>query len=142
MATLNPYLNYPGTAEEAFTHYKKVFGGEYNIVRYKDTPENGETASADAEKAMHIALPVGKSNVLMATDLSCKRMGDYKPGNDFYLSVFADSEEEADRLFNGLAEGGTITMPMEKTFWNAYFGMLKDKWGIHWMVNHDYNQAP
>lgn len=140
MVTLNPYLNYPGTAEEAFTHYKKVFGGEYNIVRFKDAPSEDATTEADLQKAMHIALPIGKGNVLMATDVVGKRVASFQPGNEHYLSLFVDSDEEADKIFAGLSEGGSVQLPMSKQFWNAYFGMLTDKWGVRWMVNHDYNQ--
>lgn len=140
MVTLNPYLNYPGNAEEAFTHYKKVFGGEYNIVRFKDAPSEETVTGAEKEKAMHIALPIGKGNVLMATDLVGKRMEKFNPGNDHYLSLFVDSDAEADKIFAGLSEGGSVQLPMSKQFWGAYFGMLTDKWGVRWMINHDYNQ--
>jgi PhnB protein len=143
MATLNPYLNFKGNTEEAFTFYKSVFGGEFiALQRYKDTPEADKVADADKEKIMHIALPIGKGNILMATD-ALESMGrPYSTGSNFYLSLTADSEEEATKIFTGLSAGGVVTMPLQKTFWGAYFGMWNDKFGIQWMVNYDYNQHP
>jgi len=141
MATLNPYLNFNGNAEEAFKFYKSVFGGEFSsIQRFKDTPEAGKVGPKEQDKLMHVALPIGKGNVLMASDV-LESMG-YKssPGTNFYISVSADSEQEAARIFNGLSASGTIHMPLQKTFWNAYFGMLKDKFDVRWMVSFDYNQ--
>lgn len=142
MATINSYLNFPGNAEDAFSFYKSVFGGEFAMVqRYKDTPEAGQVPEEDKNKIMHIALPIGQGNVLMATD-ALESMGrPFTQGNNFYLSIGAQSEEEAETLFNGLAEGGTVTMALAKTFWGAYFGMLNDKFGIQWMVNYDYIRA-
>jgi len=88
MVTLNPYLNFPGNAEEAFNFYKSVFGGEFTAVqRFKDTPEADKVPPADADKIMHIALPIGKGNILMATD-AVESMGQkLTPGNNFYLSI-------------------------------------------------------
>jgi PhnB protein len=139
IAKINSYLNFNGNTEEAFSFYKSVFAGEFAILlRYKDTPEAGKVTQGDLEKIMHIALPIGHDNVLMATD-ALESMG--RPltvGNNFYLSLATESEDEATRLFNGLSAGGTITMPLSKTFWGAYFGMLTDRFGIQWMVNYDY----
>ena len=141
MATLNPYLNFPGNAEEAFNFYQSVFGGEFAAVqRFKDTPEADKASPEDANKIMHISLPIGKGNILMATD-AIESMGHkLTTGNNFHLSIAADSEEEADKVFNGLSAGGQVTVPLQKMFWNAYFGMFNDKFGVQWMVNHDYNQ--
>jgi PhnB protein len=145
MATINPYLNFRGNAEEAFNFYKSVFGGEFAaVMRFKDISQaegcDGQQVSeADKEKIMHIALPVGNGNVLMATD-ALESMGQtLTEGNNFSLSVSADSKEEADTLFNGLAEGGKAEMPLADAFWGSYFGMLQDKFGIRWMVSYDYN---
>jgi len=136
--TINPYLNFQGNTEEAFNFYKSVFGGEFAmIIRFKDTPEAGRVAADEADKLMHIALPIGKNMVLMATD-ALESMGHkVTAGNNFHLSVHADSDEEASRYFNALAEGGKVTIPLAKMFWGAFFGMLTDKFGIQWMVNHD-----
>jgi PhnB protein len=143
MATLNPYLNFNGNTEAAFTFYKSVFGGEYAMVqRFKDTPEAGKIPAKDQDKIMHIALPIGKGNILMATD-ALESMGQkLKPGNNFHLSFSADSEAETERLFNALSAGGVVMVPLSKQFWGAYFGMCIDKFGVQWMVSFDENQLP
>ena len=140
MKTVNPYLNFPGNAEEAFNFYKSVFGGEFAMVqRFKDTPEADRVPEDLKEKLMHIALPIGKGNVLMATD-ALESMGHkVTAGTNFHLSISADSEEEANKLFAGLSAGGIVTVPLAKMFWGAYFGMCTDKFGIQWMVSHDPN---
>ncbi|WP_025144207.1 VOC family protein [Pedobacter jeongneungensis] len=138
MATLNTYLNFNGNTEEAFNFYKSVFGGEFLVVqRYKDSPGCDGMPASDQEKLMHIALPIG-GNILMGTDIT-NPMPAATFGTGISLSVDATSEEEAKRLFDSLSAGGTITMALEKTFWNALFGMATDKFGIQWMVNYDYN---
>jgi PhnB protein len=140
MATLNPYLNFPGNAEEAFNFYKSIFGGDFSggIFRFKDTPEGEKLSESDREKVMHIALPVGNGNVLMATD-AIESMGHkVTPGTNFHLSLEMESKEETEKIFNGLSAGGNVTMPLADTFWGAYFGMLTDKFGIQWMVNYTY----
>lgn len=137
MVTINPYLNFSGNTEEAFNFYKSVFGGEFLMLqRFKDTPETGEMSEAEKEKLMHISLPIGKGNTLMATD-ALESMGHkVTAGNNFHLSVETESKEEADRIFKSLSEGGKVTMPQENTFWGSYFGMLTDKYGIQWMVSY------
>ena len=139
--TINPYLNFPGNTEEAFNFYKSVLGGEFPFLqRFKDTPEADKISPEDANKIMHVSLPVGNGNMIMATD-ALESMGQkLTPGNNFYLCISADSKEEADKLFNGLSQGGQLTMPMADMFWGAYFGMFTDKFGIQWMVSYDKNQ--
>lgn len=141
MATLNPYLNFNGNTEEAFNFYKSVFGREFiALQRFKDTPMADKIASADQDKIMHVALPIGQGNILMATD-ALESMGQkLTVGNNISLSLEADSEAEADKLFGALGAGGQVTMPLEKAFWGAYFGMVTDKFGIQWMVNYTYPQ--
>lgn len=141
MPTPNPYLNFAGNTEEAFNFYKLVFGGEFVMLqRFKDTPEAANVNDSDKDKIMHVALPIGKGNTLMATD-ALESMGrKLTPGNNFCLSVEVDSKEEAGKIFNGLASGGKVTMPLADAFWGAYFGMVTDKFGIQWMVNHTYKQ--
>lgn len=141
MATINPYLNFNGNTEEAFNFYKSVFGGEFMaLMRWKDAPEPDKIPPSDREKIMHVSLPIGQGNVLMATD-ACESMGQtLTVGNNFYVCIAAESKEEAERLFNGLSEGGKTQMPLQDTFWGAYFGMLTDKFGIQWMVSYDYNR--
>jgi PhnB protein len=141
MATINPYLNFKGNTEEAFNFYKSVFGGEFaTLQRFKDTPEADKIPASEREKIMHVALPIGKGNMLMATD-ALESMGQkLVAGNNFYIAIGPESKEEADRLFKGLSSGGQITMPLQDAFWGAYFGMLTDKFGIQWMVNYASNQ--
>ncbi len=141
MAILNPYLNFPGNTEEVFNFYKSVFGGEFlTLLRFKDTPEAGKVSKSDGEKIMHISLPVGKGNILMGSD-ALESMGQkLTEGNNFYLSLEADSREEAEKYFNGLSRGGKVSMPQQDTFWGAFFGMLIDKYGVRWMVNYTYPQ--
>ncbi|KQM78651.1 glyoxalase [Pedobacter sp. Leaf216] len=137
MATVNTYLNFNGNTEEAFNFYKSVFGGEFAVVqRYKDSPGCEGMPIGDQEKLMHIALPIG-GNILMGTDIT-DPMPAATFGTGISLSVDAQSEEEAKRLFDGLSAGGKVTMALEKTFWGALFGMATDKFGIQWMVNYDY----
>lgn len=136
MKSINPYLNFPGNTEEAFNFYKKVFGGDFagGIFRFKDTPDSDKLNEADRQKVMHVALPLGSTNMLMATD-ALESMG-FKVtfGNNIYIAIHSDSREEADKLFNGLSEGGKVEMPMADQFWGDYFGSLADKFGVRWMV--------
>lgn len=141
MAAINPYLNFNGNAEEAFIFYKKVFGGEFlSVQRIKDTPMASQFPVAELDRIMHISLPIGKGNTLMASDILESMGHKLTVGNNFHVSVSTDSEAETTRLFNGLSESGKVTMPLEKTFWGSFFGMLTDKFGIHWMVSYDYSQ--
>ena len=138
MALINPSINFNGNAEEAFNFYKSVFGGEFAmIVRLKDmeSPEN-PIAENDANKIMHIALPIGQ-NVLMGNDVP-EFMGRVSENeNRSKISISAESREEADHLFNGLSVGGSIEVPMDDSPWGSYFGMFRDKYGIEWMVDFD-----
>ena len=143
MAQINPYINFNGNAEEAFNFYKSVFGGEFaQITRFKDmsSPENS-IAEHEANKIMHIALPIGK-NVLMANDVPEILGKVNEMENRSKIAVSAESKEEADRLFNGLSAGGTIEMPIQDSPWGSYFGMFRDKYGIEWYVDFDekYNE--
>ncbi len=141
MPTLNPYLNFLGNTEEAFRFYQSVFGGKLDIRRFKDMPETSNVPDKEKELVMHAALPIGKSNVLMATDALDSMGQKVNAGNNFYISVNTDSKAEADKIFRGLSDGAKIEMEMGDTFWGAYFGMLKDKFGIQWMVSYDRPQS-
>lgn len=141
MASINPYLNFLGTTEEAFNFYKSVFGGEFAVIqRFKDTAHGDQMSAEDKEKIMHVALPIGNGNVLMGTDVLPALGQKLTAGDNFSISINADSEAEADRLFAALSPGANVVMPLEKSFWGAYFGMLTDQFGIQWMVNFDYNE--
>ena len=136
MPSINPYLNFAGNTEEAFKFYQSVFGGELSIMRFSDTPAGANVPPTVKDKVMHASLPIGKDNILMATD-ACEEMGfNLKQGNNYYVCISPDSREEADKLFNNLAEGGKIKMPLADMFWGAYYGDLTDKFGIQWMVNY------
>jgi PhnB protein len=138
MALINPYINFNGNAEEAFNFYKSVFGGEFaTIMRFKDiSSDDNPIAEHEANKIMHIALPIG-NNILMANDVpeSLGRVSENE--NRSKISVSAETREEADRIFKGLAVGGTIECPIGDSPWGSYFGMFRDKYGIEWMVDYD-----
>jgi PhnB protein len=141
MAQVNPYINFNGNCEEAFNFYKSVFGGEFPYVgKFKDMPagEGEMSAGTDPEKIMHISLPISKETILMGSDVGGEWATHSVVGNNIQLSINAETEEEGNKIFNALAEGGRVNMPLEKTFWGALFGMLTDKFGINWMVNYDY----
>lgn len=139
MAAINPYLTFNGNCEEAFNFYKSVFGGEFPYIgRFKEMPAQYNVPAEQGEKIMHVSLPIGNGTVLMGSDNS-KEYGEATIfGNNFSISLDADSEEEAKNLFEKLSASGKVSMPLEKTFWGALFGMLVDKFGIQWMVNFDY----
>lgn len=138
MVTINPYLNFSGDAEKAMTFYKSIFGGEFNMIqKFKDMPGGGKISEDDQRKIMHVSLPIGNSNHLLASDI-LESMGEtLKMGTNFTLTAITESEKEADKIFNALAKGGQITMAMNKAFWGAYVGMLTDKFGIQWMISFD-----
>lgn len=140
MATLNIYLTFNGNCREAFDFYKSVFGGEYLYIgNFGEMPpvEGKETSEKDNNKIMHVSLPISKETTLMGSDTREAVVPYFNAGNNFSISINAESKEEAERLFNGLSAGGQVTMPMGDTFWGAYFGMFTDKFGINWMVNYD-----
>jgi len=139
MPTTNVYLNFDGNCEEAFNFYKSVFGIEFShISRLSDMPGNDDQQLPDSAKnqIMHVALNIG-SSLLMGSDCGPEWSPNYQQGNNFSISVSADSKDEADQLFASLSEGAKITMPLENTFWGDYFGMLTDRFGVNWMVGYN-----
>jgi PhnB protein len=136
MANINPWINFNGNAEVAFTFYKSVFGGEFTkVIRFKDlaSPEFS-VAEKEQNKLMLITLPIGKNNVLMANDVP-EIMGRVNENeNRSKISITTESKEEADKLFNGLSAGGTIEGAMGDGPWGSYFGMFRDKYGIEWII--------
>lgn len=136
--TVNPYLTFKGNCEQAFNFYKSVFGGDFGFIgRYKDTPTTDRQtfATENDESIMHISLRISDETTLMGCDSSEAYGQETLFGNNISLNVNTDSKSKADQLFAGLSAGGQIKMPMNDTFWGAYFGMLTDKFGIHWIVN-------
>ncbi|SKB34880.1 VOC family protein [Daejeonella lutea] len=139
MRAINPWINFNGNAEEAFTFYKSVFGGEFaKVVRFKDLASADFPVPAnEANKMMHIALPIGKHNVLIANDVP-EFMGRVnEQENRSKIVVAAESREEADKIFNGLSAGGEVEGPIGESPWGTYAGMFRDKYGIEWIVEFD-----
>ena len=137
MALINPHINFNGNAEEAFTFYKSVFGGEFaKVICFKDlaSPEF-RVAEKEENKIMHIALPIG-SNMLMANDVPEILGITNENENRSKIAISAESKEEADRLFNGLSAGGQIEGPIGDSPWGSYFGCFRDKYGIEWLVDY------
>jgi len=141
MALINPHINFNGNAEEAFTFYKSVFGGEFaKIIRFKDLASAGiPVAENEENKIMHIALPIGKSNRLMANDVPEAMGRTNENENRSKIFINTESKEEADKLFNGLSVGGQIEGPIGDSPWGSYFGCFRDKYGIEWIVEFDPN---
>ena len=140
MAIINPHISFNGNTEEAFNFYRSVFGGEFlQIVRFKEmSSDDFKPSEGEANKIMHIALPIGR-NILMANDVPTSMGVVNENENRSKISITAESREEADKLFNGLSEGGKIEVPISDSPWGSYFGMFRDKYGIEWMVDFDSN---
>jgi PhnB protein len=138
MAQINPHINFNGNAEEAFRFYQSVFGGEFaRVMRFKDLagPEF-PVAAHEAEKLMHIALPIG-STFLMGNDVPEVLGRTNENENRSKIAVSAQSKAEAEHLFTGLSAGGQVEMPLEESPWGTYFAMFRDKYGIEWMIDFD-----
>ncbi|MCF8240561.1 MAG: VOC family protein [Melioribacteraceae bacterium] len=140
MKSVNPYLNFQGNTEEAFNFYKKVFGGEFpgGIIRFNSAKMGEKLSEEEQQKVMHVGLPMGNQNYLMATDALESLEQKVKFGNNFYIAIDAESKDEADMLFEGLSDGGKVEMPMADQFWGDYFGSLTDQFGVQWMVIYSH----
>ncbi|WP_143306004.1 VOC family protein [Chitinophaga vietnamensis] len=139
MAAVNPYLTFGGSCEEAFGLYKSVFGGDFlTLSRFSEMPAE-HYGPGEENLVMHVALPIGNNTILMGSD-SPSTFGPLNVGNNYSVAVSPDTKDQADQIFNGLADGGKVTMPISDAPWGAYFGMLTDKFGVNWMVNFDYNK--
>lgn len=139
MASIHPYIHFNGNAEEAFTFYKSVVGSNFtSIVRFKEMNfEGAPNWGKEANKIMHIALPIGKHSMLMGSDTP-EQLGKHNERETrSKILISPESKEEADKLFRGLSEGGEIEMPMDDSPWGSYFGMFRDKFGIEWMIDFD-----
>jgi PhnB protein len=136
MPAINPYLHFNGVAEDAFNFYKSVFGGEFSaVMRFKDMPSENLTEK-DANKIMHMSLPITGGDILMGSDVP-EHMGQTTNGGNFHICINPDSEEQATQLFNGLSAGGKVEVPLNKMPWNALFAMFADKFGVEWMINYE-----
>ena len=140
--TINPWINFNGNAEEAFTFYKSVFGGEFTkIIRLKDLagPEF-PVEEKDANKIMQIILPISDANILVGNDVP-EFMGKVNENeNRSKILVATDSKEEAEKIFNGLSTGGQVEAPFGDSPWGTYFGMFRDTYGIEWIIEFDPNR--
>ena len=136
MATINPWINFNGNAQEAFTFYKSVFGGEFSkMVRFKDiASDEFQVEEKEENKIMYIALPIGATTMLIANDVPevLRRVNERE--NRSKILVSTESKEEADRLFDGLSDGGEVEEPMGDSPWDSYAGMFRDKYGIEWII--------
>ena len=141
MANVSTYLNFPRNTEEAFNFYKKVFGTEFQgqgIMRMGDAPPQEGYPPLDPKDknlVMHVSLPTIGGHVLMGTDAPESMGFKVNVGNNVYINLEPDTRKETEKLFNALAAGGTVSMPLSDQFWGAYFGSLTDKFGIQWMFN-------
>ena len=128
---VQPYLFFDGRCDEAIAFYQKTLGAEVGmLMRWKDSPDKSMCTPGNADKVMHSSLKIGDTSV-MASDGRNTGNPDFK---GFALSLNAKSEADADRMFNALADGGQVAMPLSKTFFSPRFGMVADKFGVHWMV--------
>lgn len=137
MKAFEVYLTFNGNCEKAFNYYKDVFGGEFVMMsRMGEMPEDAgfEVAEDEKDLVMHVTLKTRDGLVLMGSDTSGSYKEYFNEGNNYAISISAESEEEADTLFAALSDGGKVNMPMEHTFWESYFGMVTDQFGIHWMI--------
>ncbi len=140
MKTINPWINFNGNAEKAFTFYKSVFGGEFaKIVRFKDLASHEfKVAEKEENKIMQIALPIGTGTLLIANDVPeiLGRVNERE--NRSKLLINTESKEEADRLFTGLSAGGIVEGPMGDGPYGSYMGMFRDKYGIEWIIEFSH----
>jgi PhnB protein len=128
---VQPYLDFNGRCDEALEFYKKAVGAEVAmLMRWKDSPDKSMCTAENADKVMHSQFQIGDSTI-MASDRRCSGKPNF---HGIALTISAKTEAEADKLFNGLAEGGQVTMPLAKTFFSPKFGMVADKFGVGWMV--------
>lgn len=139
MLSINPYLSFPGTTEEAFNFYKEIFGNEFlSFQRFSDMPDVENLPEFVRPKIMHVSLPITENAIIMGADAVEGFGPSLVVGNNFSLNISCESEDEAIRIFGLLAEGGNVIMNLEKAFWGALFGMLTDKFGIGWMISYQF----
>jgi PhnB protein len=140
MARVSTYLNFPRSTEEAVLFYRSVFRSEFAapIARFRDIPSHpAQPALADADKdlVMHVELPILGGHVLMGTDAPESMGFSVASGSNMYINLEPDTRAATDELFEALADGGKVEMPLQEMFWGGYFGSIIDKFGIRWMFN-------
>lgn len=131
-----PYLNFPGTCEEAFNFYKVVFGGEMEMHRFKDMPPEMQVPPGYGEKLMHVSLNVNGKPLLMGSDAPEGFGPTFNAGNNVHLSLDPVDDAQARKWYDALREGGEVMMELQPTFWAKLFAMFRDKYGIHWMISY------
>lgn len=139
MARVNTYLNFQGQTEEAFTSYATTFGTEITMLsRYRDMPAAGpgELPADELDQVMHAELPILAGHLLMGTDMLASLGQQTRIGNNTTLCLDVDSRDEADRLYAALSDGGSEGSPMADMPWGAYWGVVLDRYGVRWMINH------
>ncbi|GEQ98227.1 VOC family protein [Iodidimonas gelatinilytica] len=137
---LNIYLTFDGNAKAAFDFYKSVFGGEFSeFATFAEAPADMNVPDSYKNRVMHVSLAIGDST-LMASDHVPGCGPALVKGNDFAISITGKSKDHCDTLFAKLSEGGEVKMPLDETFWGAYFGMWTDQFGINWMINYQLPQ--
>lgn len=136
MIKLDPYLNFAGNTEQAFLFYKKVFGGEFTaFMRFGEMPGAEKMPENDRNKVLHVSLPIG-SSTLLGTDALESMNQKLTFGDNFHITIQIDDEPETRRIFDALAQGGVVIMPLAKEFWADLYGMCKDRFGVQWMINY------
>lgn len=142
MKAVNPYLNFAGNTEEAFRFYQVVFGGELQMVRYGDVPDNPMgVPDEDLDRIANVALPLRGDAVLMGTDTLESLGQTLDVGNNVSIALETDSAEEAEKLFGKLSDGGEVMMPLMETEWAETYGMCIDRFGVRWMFNYTGDKA-
>lgn len=142
MKAITSYLNFDGQAEEAMLFYKKVFKGSFvgeGITYMGNVPGMSELSEDEKKRVMHAALTFGNGCMLMASDILPSMGHKLVKGNNHYILLSPESKEEADRVFQALAEEGNIQMPMQDQFWGDYYGIVVDRFGVQWMINYSQN---
>jgi PhnB protein len=141
MLDFNPYLHFNGKAGEAMHFYKSIFGGEFIIYsRYAEMAGAEKLSPEEQERFIHISLAIGDVQTIMASDNLDAMHDRVTPGSNFHICIQTESEKEADKLFKELSKNGEVEMPMNRTFWGAYFGMCRDQFEVKWMINYTPNQ--
>lgn len=131
-----PYLHFPGTCEEAFNFYKNVFGGTFDFVgRFSEMPPDVPVPPGYGDKLMHVSLSLKGTPFIMGSDAPEGFGETFNAGNNVHLSLAPSDEAEAKRWYDALREGGKVTMELSPTFWAKQFAMLRDRYGICWMIS-------
>lgn len=143
MISANIYLNFQGNAEEAFTFYRQVFGGDFaSLMRFRDFPDNSMgVAETELDKIAHIALPLGPHLLLMATDVVSSWGRPFERGNHCYITLETESVAQSEQIFQALSSAGSVEMPLQETEWAEYYGTCIDRFGVQWMVNYTGNKS-